>query len=295
MIGEKISKLKLHCPNCGRSLYGATREMIGDTGVCPKCKIEFVIYEKYFEESTEPKEHPNEDDQTEKAKCPVCGRNVALRAVDGSVSVRGSLFKTVILFKAAPVCICCNEVPCMVEDCGNRAAHIFQHDLLIKNVTKYNYPVPNDVWVCDSHCDIVSRYRRVNYIARILRYFALVITIIVLTVSVRSSKWARLLFAAPVVIIAFGAHSLAQNCAPQKKEQYSDEIHMGSDTDECPLGNGSINDSFNGPSVLSLLFGHEPTRTQGSVQATYGPGPGPGSLSVKVGEESIEATDKSHS
>ena len=28
---------------CGRSLKGATQAMIGDTGVCPKCRTEFVI------------------------------------------------------------------------------------------------------------------------------------------------------------------------------------------------------------------------------------------------------------
>jgi len=37
------SSLKSNCPQCGRSLRGATQEMVGDTGVCPKCKAEFVI------------------------------------------------------------------------------------------------------------------------------------------------------------------------------------------------------------------------------------------------------------
>lgn len=39
-------KLRFNCPQCGRPLYGATQEMIGDTGVCPKCKAEFVIEQK---------------------------------------------------------------------------------------------------------------------------------------------------------------------------------------------------------------------------------------------------------
>ena len=36
-------KIWVDCPQCGRLLKGATRGMIGDTGVCPKCKAEFVI------------------------------------------------------------------------------------------------------------------------------------------------------------------------------------------------------------------------------------------------------------
>ena len=40
---KKGNKLQINCPECGPSLKGATREMIGDTGVCPKCKAEFVI------------------------------------------------------------------------------------------------------------------------------------------------------------------------------------------------------------------------------------------------------------
>ncbi|MFC1636346.1 hypothetical protein ACFL5Z_16065 [Planctomycetota bacterium] len=38
-----LNLVKVNCPQCGRSLRGATREMIGDTGVCPKCKAEFLI------------------------------------------------------------------------------------------------------------------------------------------------------------------------------------------------------------------------------------------------------------
>lgn len=37
------SKLKVNCPKCGRWLSGVTKEMIGDIGVCTKCKAEFVI------------------------------------------------------------------------------------------------------------------------------------------------------------------------------------------------------------------------------------------------------------
>lgn len=40
---EKGKTIIVDCPKCGRWLKGATREMIGDTGVCPKCKAEFVI------------------------------------------------------------------------------------------------------------------------------------------------------------------------------------------------------------------------------------------------------------
>jgi hypothetical protein len=38
-------RLTIHCPQCGRSLKGATKDMIGDIGVCPKCKAEFMIEE----------------------------------------------------------------------------------------------------------------------------------------------------------------------------------------------------------------------------------------------------------
>jgi len=36
-------KLNVSCPNCGRRLKGVTTDMIGDTGVCAKCKTEFEI------------------------------------------------------------------------------------------------------------------------------------------------------------------------------------------------------------------------------------------------------------
>ncbi len=36
-------KFAVRCPNCSRKLKGATEKMIGDTGICPKCKTEFEI------------------------------------------------------------------------------------------------------------------------------------------------------------------------------------------------------------------------------------------------------------
>lgn len=47
MFGKKWkNRINVICPNCGRILKGATKEMIGDVGVCPKCKNEFVIEEQ---------------------------------------------------------------------------------------------------------------------------------------------------------------------------------------------------------------------------------------------------------
>ena len=40
------TNIKVRCPECKKSLKGATDEMIGDIGVCPKCKAEFVIEAK---------------------------------------------------------------------------------------------------------------------------------------------------------------------------------------------------------------------------------------------------------
>lgn len=37
------SKLSIRCPNCNRKLKGATEDMVGETGVCTKCKTEFKI------------------------------------------------------------------------------------------------------------------------------------------------------------------------------------------------------------------------------------------------------------
>lgn len=39
------TKIKTICPNCCRFLKGATREMVGDIGICPKCGTEFTIQE----------------------------------------------------------------------------------------------------------------------------------------------------------------------------------------------------------------------------------------------------------
>lgn len=36
----------IRCPNCNRKLKGATEDMVGDIGVCPKCKTEFEIKRK---------------------------------------------------------------------------------------------------------------------------------------------------------------------------------------------------------------------------------------------------------
>lgn len=45
-LQKRITKLKIKCPGCGRSLKGVTRAMIGDVGVCPKCKAEFIVEPK---------------------------------------------------------------------------------------------------------------------------------------------------------------------------------------------------------------------------------------------------------
>ncbi len=49
ILAEEIylsKKICLDCPQCGHLLKGAIQEMTGDTGVCPKCKSEFVIEQK---------------------------------------------------------------------------------------------------------------------------------------------------------------------------------------------------------------------------------------------------------
>ncbi len=40
---KKSNKIRIACPECGSRLRGATQEMIGDIGVCGKCKCEFRI------------------------------------------------------------------------------------------------------------------------------------------------------------------------------------------------------------------------------------------------------------
>jgi len=39
-------KLTIRCPKCNRKLKGATEDMVGDIGVCSKCKTEFEIKRK---------------------------------------------------------------------------------------------------------------------------------------------------------------------------------------------------------------------------------------------------------
>ena len=36
-------EMPIRCPNCNRTLEGATEKMVGHIGVCPKCKTEFEI------------------------------------------------------------------------------------------------------------------------------------------------------------------------------------------------------------------------------------------------------------
>lgn len=43
---ESSDNLRVNCPQCRRLLKGATKNMIGDTGVCPKCKAEFTIVQE---------------------------------------------------------------------------------------------------------------------------------------------------------------------------------------------------------------------------------------------------------
>ncbi len=49
----KHDRLKVRCPSCSRVLRGATREMIGEIGVCPKCGAEFTIGAGAATEGTE--------------------------------------------------------------------------------------------------------------------------------------------------------------------------------------------------------------------------------------------------
>ena len=39
----RIHSLIVKCPKCGKRLRGATSDMVGDTGVCPRCDAEFEI------------------------------------------------------------------------------------------------------------------------------------------------------------------------------------------------------------------------------------------------------------
>jgi len=54
---RNLGNIKVLCPSCGRSLRGATKEMVGDVGICPKCKTEFEIVDSkahVSQEDTEP-------------------------------------------------------------------------------------------------------------------------------------------------------------------------------------------------------------------------------------------------
>ncbi len=42
---SKPHRIAVTCPNCGKRLKGATTAMIGETGICPKCKTEFELSE----------------------------------------------------------------------------------------------------------------------------------------------------------------------------------------------------------------------------------------------------------
>jgi hypothetical protein len=61
-------KIRLKCPQCGRHLQGATSRMIGDIGVCPKCKAEFTI------EAPQEQRQANEVAVPDTQPCPCEGR-----------------------------------------------------------------------------------------------------------------------------------------------------------------------------------------------------------------------------
>jgi len=44
----KTEKIPIICPQCHKRLFGATKDMVGETGICPKCKAEFIIEEKKY-------------------------------------------------------------------------------------------------------------------------------------------------------------------------------------------------------------------------------------------------------
>ena len=48
-MNKRNSKIKINCPECGRALRGVTNEMLGEIGVCSKCKTEFIINESKLE------------------------------------------------------------------------------------------------------------------------------------------------------------------------------------------------------------------------------------------------------
>jgi len=55
-IWKQQKTVSIECPQCGKKLYGATEEMIGEVGVCKKCEAEFTIRQ----EDTEPKDEQKE-------------------------------------------------------------------------------------------------------------------------------------------------------------------------------------------------------------------------------------------
>jgi len=59
-------RIKVYCPGCNRTLRGATSDMIGDLGVCPKCRTEFIIPEP----TLEPRSEADRSDQPPDAKNP---------------------------------------------------------------------------------------------------------------------------------------------------------------------------------------------------------------------------------
>ena len=69
-IKTKNEELYICCPKCKRNLEGVTENMIGDIGVCPKCKTEFEI------------EHPSPRNSEPPIKrvvanmCRDCGRKI---------------------------------------------------------------------------------------------------------------------------------------------------------------------------------------------------------------------------
>ena len=55
----RVKSPTIACPQCGMELYGATEEMIGDIGVCKKCKAEFTIRQDDEQETGSDKKNEN--------------------------------------------------------------------------------------------------------------------------------------------------------------------------------------------------------------------------------------------
>jgi hypothetical protein len=60
-IKTNNKEIYMCCPKCKRNLDGVTENMIGDTGVCPKCKTEFEL--KLATNLAEPMEHVTTNNQ----------------------------------------------------------------------------------------------------------------------------------------------------------------------------------------------------------------------------------------